>query len=99
MEPPAADVKKKVPRILSDSSMTRPAKSEGKAQRNWSIVKKVNHVNIGIFSQVTPGARYQRIVTRMFTVPIVTDATSVSIPAAPSVSPAPGLNCREVRGE
>ena len=77
----------------------RPAIREGKAQRNWSIVQKVNIVNIGSLTKLTPAALCQRIVTSMFTVPTVFEAARTMRAAAPSVSPDPGLNWSDVRGE
>src|SRR2546421_11553476 len=77
----------------------RPAMREGKAHRNWSIVQKVNIVNMGNLTKLTPRALCQRIVTSMFTVPTVFEAASTMRAAAPNVSPEPGLNWSDVRGE
>src|SRR5438477_9070201 len=96
---PAEEVKKEVPRSLSASSIMRPAMSEGKAHRNWSIVQKVNIVNMGSLTKLTPRALCQRIVTSMFTVPTVLEAAKTMRAAAPNVSPEPGLNWSDVSGE
>src|SRR5437867_12701141 len=76
----------------------RPAMREGKAHRNWSIVQKVNIVNMGSLTKLTPRALCQRIVTSMFTVPTVFEAAITMRAAAPNVSPEPGLNWSDVSG-
>ena len=88
-----------MPRSLSDSNIINPASNDGKDHNICSIVKKMNHVNMGIFMKVILGARWKRIVVRMFIVPTVTDAETMISPAAASVSPAFGLNWIDVRGE
>src|SRR5439155_5228521 len=99
IEPPAEEVKKEVPRSLSASSIMRPAMREGNAHRNWSIVQKVNIVNMGSLTKLTPRALCQRIVTSMFTVPTVFEAARTMRAAAPNVSPEPGLNWSDVSGD
>ena len=49
-----------VPRTLSDTSMSRPASRDGNEKSIWSIVKRTNQVNIGIFRQVIPGRAHVR---------------------------------------
>src|SRR6266566_2995549 len=77
----------------------RPAMREGNAQRNWSIVQRVNIVNMGSLRKLTPRALCQRIVTSMFTVPTVLEAAKTMRAAAPNVSPEPGLNWNDGSGK
>ncbi len=97
MEPPAATPcetgreKMTVPRTLSDTSMSRPASRDGNEKSICRIVKRTNHVNMGIFLQVIPGARMYTMVSRMLTLPIVIETTSMISPRKASVGPGPGV--------
>jgi hypothetical protein len=75
-----------------------PASRDGNANNIAIIVKMKNHVNIGTFDQVMPGALIQATVIRKLTLPIVIDTISMMRPAKASVGPGPGLNVEEERG-
>ncbi len=61
-------------------------------------VKKMLHVNIGIFSRVIPGALELMMVTMKFILPNVAEAMSISNPAPPKVTPSWPLNSTVLSG-
>ena len=62
MLPPAVELKKTVPRILSDVRRVTPAANGGKAKSARAIVNRTDQVKMGSRVHVTPLARFNTIV-------------------------------------
>src|SRR5215467_11438627 len=83
------EVKKAVPSILSADARVKAAIRVGKAKSMAMMVKSMNHVNMGSFDRVIPGALSQIIETMKLILPRVTDAARRTIPRYASVVPDP----------